>query len=71
MKKLQNKNNNRQTFRIAGETELGPLQEKRATLDATGRPTRVLEVPSFAIGALQIKIFYVIKQKSDDIKEPW
>ena len=64
-------NKNRQTFRIAGETELGPLQEKRATLDATGRPTRVLEVLSFAKGTLQNQNTLCHKQKSDDDIKRW
>lgn len=43
----------KQTLRIAGETELGPLQEKRGTLDAIGRPMSVLEGLIFALGTLQ------------------
>lgn len=45
-----------QTLRIAGETELGPLQEKRATLVAIGWPTSVSEGLIFALGTLQNKI---------------
>lgn len=37
---------------MAGAMELGPLEEKSATLVATGFPTRVLEGLIFTVGDL-------------------
>lgn len=42
----------RYTLRIAGEIELGPLDEKVATFVATGCPTSVLEACIFTMGDL-------------------
>lgn len=40
------------TFKMAGAMELGPLDEKWATLVDTGFPTSVVEGLSFTIGDL-------------------